>query len=67
MHGRAEVVEKAGQRERKGARAAAGLRLRLEDVNLQSRLRQDNGRSQTVGTCSDDNGSSLRGRHKLVL
>jgi len=63
MYGGTEVVEKSGQCERKGARAATGLRFGFKNVDLQSGLRQNDGRGQTVGTCSDDNGSSLGCRH----
>ena len=53
-----------GKRERKSARAAARLRLRLEDLDAQSGLRQHDGGGQTVWTCSDNNGSSLVARHR---
>jgi len=63
MYGGAKVVLKSWQGKRKGASATAGLRLGFEDVDLQSGLRQNDGRGQAIGTCSDDNGSSLCCRH----
>jgi hypothetical protein len=59
MDSRAEVVQESRQGQRKSAGAATSLRLGFEDVNLQSCLRQNNGRRQTVGAGSDDNRSSL--------
>ena len=59
MHRRSEVVQETRQSQRQGARRAAGLWLGFEDLNLQAGLRQNDGRRQTVGTCANDNGSSL--------
>ena len=64
MHGRAEVVLKSGKSKGKRTSAAAGLRLSFVDLDLQSRLRQNNGRGQAVGTCSDDHGSARGCGHR---
>ena len=67
MYGRAEVVKEPGEGKRKSARTPARLRLGLEDLNLPTRLRENNGRGQTVGTCSDDDSSTLSCGHEDSL
>ena len=55
---------KPGKRKRQSARAAAGLRLRFEHLDVQSGLRQHDGRGQAVRACSNHNGSSLGRGHR---
>lgn len=57
MHSRAEVVEKARQRELHRARAASGQRFGFENFDLQSGLRQNDGSRKSVRSCSDDYGA----------
>ena len=53
MNGGAEIVEEAGQRELEGARGAAGLRLRLEDINVRAALCEGDGGGKAVGSGAD--------------
>ena len=61
MHGRAEVVHEAGQRQCGGTQAAANFRLRLVDAHLQPRLRQRDGGGQPVGAAADHDGVGSHG------
>jgi hypothetical protein len=58
MNGGAEIVEEAGQGELEGACGAAGLRLRLEDINVRAVLCEGDGGSETVGSGADYAGST---------
>ena len=61
MHGRAEVVREAGQRQFGGTQAAANFLLCLVDAHLQPRLRQRNGGGQPVGAGADHDGVGSHG------
>ena len=54
MYRRAEIVVESGQRQLHGARAASGLRLGFEDLDLQARLRQHNRRRQSIRARADN-------------
>ena len=54
MRGRADVVQKSGQRERGGARSASNGGLRLKHCNPQAGASQNNRRGQSVGPGADD-------------
>src|SRR5580704_1261969 len=53
MDGRSEVVEKAGQRQRKRARRAPRSWLSLEYIDIETCLRQNNGCRQAIGASAD--------------
>ncbi len=56
-------MQKTRQSQRKSPRCTARLWLGFEDLNLQTGLGQNDGRRQTIGTCTNDNGSLWRCRH----
>src|SRR6266849_2573925 len=65
MDGGAEIVEEAWQREFEGARRAACLRLRLDDINVDAALRESDGGGQAVRSGANDTGAAraLNGSH----
>ena len=63
MNGRAEIVQKSRQRERKRAGAAACHGFGLKDVDLYSGLCQGDGSCEAVWACSNNDGPFLRSRH----
>ena len=59
VHGRTHIVHEAGQRELRRSCAASNGWLSLEDDDLATGLRQDDGRSQTVRSRAHDDGIEL--------
>jgi hypothetical protein len=57
MHGGTKVVKEFRQREFECARAAAGCRLSFKNFYPQSGLREHDGGSKPVWTCTDDDRS----------
>src|SRR5579864_3658322 len=54
IHGRSEVMKKAGQSELECPCCASRLGLRFENGHLQSSLGENNGRCETIRTSTDD-------------
>src|SRR6266404_2517651 len=65
MHRRSEVMEKAGQGELESPCGASRLRLRFENVDLQSPLSENDGCCETIGTSTDD--ASFAGHFRFSL
>jgi hypothetical protein len=60
VHGGAEVMTEARESERQCAGRTTRLSFGFEDLDLKSRLRQDNGSGESIGTCSDHVGAAHR-------
>jgi hypothetical protein len=59
-------MQKTRQGELKGARRPSGLRLGFENLDLQSLLRQNDGRRKAIGAGADDASSARHVRLSLA-
>src|ERR1700756_1792237 len=60
-------MEETGKRQFECSTCATGLRLGFEYIDLHSRLGENNGRSQSVRSSTNDTGSSNHGEGALGL